>query len=54
MVDADVIGIAIPASQVVTNEFFSFAHDFDRQSIRRFAASAPSRQQADVSVPGRY
>jgi ABC-type nitrate/sulfonate/bicarbonate transport system substrate-binding protein len=43
MLDAGVTKTAIPASQVVTNQFIAFANDFDHQSIRQFAASAPSR-----------
>jgi NitT/TauT family transport system substrate-binding protein len=35
MKDAGVIKTAIPASQVVTNEFIEFANDFDHNSIRQ-------------------
>ena len=37
MADAGVIKAAIPASEVVTDEFIAFANDFDHQSIQRFA-----------------
>jgi len=35
MADAGVIKTAIPASQILTNEFIDFANDFDHESIRR-------------------
>jgi len=41
MADAGVIKSAIPASEVVTDEFIEFANDFDHESIRQFAKSAP-------------
>ena len=40
MADAGVIKAAIPASEVVTDEFIAFANDFDHQSIQRFALPA--------------
>ncbi|MGD1070507.1 MAG: ABC transporter substrate-binding protein [Bryobacteraceae bacterium] len=43
MADAGVIKTAIPASQVVTDQFIEFANDFDHKSIEQFAKSAPSK-----------
>jgi len=37
MADAGVIKAAIPASEIVTNEFIDFANDFDHSSIRQIA-----------------
>jgi NitT/TauT family transport system substrate-binding protein len=41
MAKAGVIKTAIPASQIVTDEFIVFANDFDHEAIRRYAESAP-------------
>jgi NitT/TauT family transport system substrate-binding protein len=40
MADAGVIKAAIPAQDVVTNEFIEFANDFDHRSIRQRAEAA--------------
>jgi NitT/TauT family transport system substrate-binding protein len=42
MIDAGVTKNAIPASQIVTNDFIAFANDFDHKSIQRFAKSTPT------------
>ena len=43
LVDAGATKTAIPASQVVTNEFIDYANDFDRTHFEQFAESAPSK-----------
>jgi ABC-type nitrate/sulfonate/bicarbonate transport system substrate-binding protein len=43
MKDAGVIKTAIPASQVVTNEFIEFANDFDHRSVEKLAKSKPAK-----------
>jgi NitT/TauT family transport system substrate-binding protein len=43
LADAGVTKGAIPASQVVTDEFIEFANGFDHRSIQQFARSAPSK-----------
>jgi ABC-type nitrate/sulfonate/bicarbonate transport system substrate-binding protein len=39
LMDAGVAKTAVPASEVVTDEFIEFANDFDRQALERFAKS---------------
>jgi ABC-type nitrate/sulfonate/bicarbonate transport system substrate-binding protein len=41
MKDAGVTKTAIPASQVVTDEFIEFANDFDHKSVEQYAKSGP-------------
>ena len=43
LANAGVIKTALPASQVVTDEFIAFANDFDRKAFQLFAKAAPTK-----------
>jgi ABC-type nitrate/sulfonate/bicarbonate transport system substrate-binding protein len=43
LANAGVIKTALPASQVVTDEFIAFANDFDRKAFQQFAKAAPTK-----------
>jgi len=43
LTDAGITKTAIPASQVVTDQFIEYANDFDRKSVEQYAKSIPSQ-----------
>jgi NitT/TauT family transport system substrate-binding protein len=43
LTDAGITKTAIPASQVVTDQFIEYANDFDHKSVEKYAKSIPSQ-----------
>ena len=41
MAEAGAVKTAVPASQVLTDEFIGYANDFDRKALEKFAKAAP-------------